>query len=164
MDEGSESDRPGPPAPDAVLRTALSAVRAQPASGLRAADLHADPAARVRRLHAPGEYLLVPLRDAAGALRAVVQLDAADLSVESCALPANPGSQFLTSEAQALSTARAALAGKTGWHTPVLAWRPCRESFDSLQPLWLVRHAHGHAYVTQRGEVFEALTVDGRGG
>ena len=127
-----------------------------------AGPLAAGPAVRVERLDRPGDYLLVPIQDAAG-LRGIVQLDALTLAVQSSAAIRDPAAIFLTTEAEALAAAGAAFPLRRDWGKPFLGWRPCRESFDSLRPLWVVPHHDGQAYVTQSGHVFEALST-GKGG
>ena len=83
--------------------------------------------------------------------------------VETSAAIADPRSVFLVTADAARSAAELALPDKRGWGKPFLAWRPCRESFDSLRPLWIVPHADGEAFVTQNLTVSEILTW-GRGG
>jgi hypothetical protein len=117
---------------------------------------------QVERLDRPGAYFLIPILDSSG-LRGIVQIDADQGTVESSAAIRDPGSRFLLSADAALEAASGALPEATGWRTPYLGWGPCRESFDSLSPLWLVPHAGGIVFVTQAGAVFEALT-SGKGG
>jgi hypothetical protein len=143
-------------------RTALEAFRAQHRGVALSGELSAGQPVNVLRLDRPGMYLLVPIRDTAG-LRGIVQLDAAGLQVDSSAAIRDPSSIFLVSEEAALAAAQSALPDKAGWAKPFLGWRPCRQSFDSMRPLWVVPHQNGHAYVTQGREVFETLTA-GRGG
>jgi hypothetical protein len=126
------------------------------------AALEAGPPVQVRRLHRSGSYLLVPLRDEEG-LCGIVRLDAETLAVEASAAIRDRSTAFLAPEDAVLAAAQTALPGRTGWRRPVLAWRPCRESFDAMRPLWLVAHDAGEVYVTQGLEVHEALT-SGRGG
>lgn len=152
----------GGPSDDQTQRVALEAFRARQAGAPSPGELVAGQPARVERLDRPGAYVLVPVQDAAG-LRGIVQLDAQELSVETYAEIRDPASPFLATEAEVLAAARSAFPDKRGWRTPFLGWQPCRESFDSLRPLWVVPHAEGQVYVTQSREVFEALTT-GRGG
>jgi hypothetical protein len=150
------------PRQEEASQAALAAVAAHhPGAGVPG-PLAAGPAVRVERLDRPGDYLLVPLGDDAG-LRGIVQLDALTLAVQSSVAIRDPAATFLTTEAQALAAAEAAFPLRRDWGRPFLAWRPCRESFDSLRPLWVVPHRQGQAYVTQSGRVFEALST-GKGG
>jgi hypothetical protein len=93
----------------------------------------------------------------------MVQLAEDGRTVESSAIIRDPTSRLLLHPAAAAAMARAALPAERGWGDPYLGWRPCRESFDSLRPLWVVPHAAGEAFVTQAGTVFETLT-SGKGG
>ena len=145
-----------------LSRDAIEAFCTRHAGGERASAFEAGLPVRVERLDWPGAYLLVPVRDGSG-LRGIVQFDAVRLSVESTAAIRDPGAAFLTSGDAALAAARAALPGGATWGTPFLGWRPCRESADSMQPLWVIPHRGGHVYVSQSGRVFEELS-SGRGG
>ena len=145
-----------------ISGAALEAFRAQHPDLSSTGRLTVGSPARVRRLERAGSYILVPIRDDAG-LRGIVQLNGRGLSVEASAVIRDPSSTFLEDKEAALAAAKAALPGKRGWRPPFLAWRPCRESFDSMRPLWVIRHTDGEAYVTQNSEVFEALS-SGRGG
>jgi hypothetical protein len=124
--------------------------------------LRAGPPARVVRLDRPGAYVLVPVRDTAG-LRGIVQLDNASGNVESSAAIRDPSSPFLLDEGTALAAARGARPDRRGWKSPFLGWRACRECPSSLLPLWVVPHSGGEVFVTQSGEVLDAIT-EGRGG
>jgi hypothetical protein len=118
---------------------------------------------RVARLDRPGiDFFLIPIRDAGG-LRGIVQLDAQTGGVEASAVIRDPASPFLVTAEAAEAAAHRALPRARDWREPFLGWRPCRESFDSMRPLWVVPHADGEAFVTQGLAVFEALT-SGRGG
>jgi hypothetical protein len=108
------------------------------------------------------DYVLVAIDDPRG-LRGIVALGADSGSVETSAAIADPASTFLVAADAARAAAARALPDKRGWGAPFLAWRPCRESFDSLRPLWVVPHAEGEAFVTQNLAVSETLT-SGRGG
>lgn len=143
-------------------RAALEAFRALHPDLSSLSGLEAGAPALVERLDRAGAYLLIPINDAVG-LRGIVQLDVQSLTVESSAAIRDPTSVFLVSEAAALAAAQTALPNKHGWRKPFLAWQPCRESFDSMRPLWVVPHSDGQAYVTQSRDVFEVLTT-GRGG
>jgi hypothetical protein len=116
----------------------------------------------VKRLDKPGEYFLVPIRDGLG-LRGVVQVDAERRRVESSAAILDPATELLLRADTALAAALRSRPNLRDWRTPFLGWRPCRESFDSMRPLWVIRHAEGELFVTQSGGVFETLT-SGRGG
>ncbi len=124
--------------------------------------LRAGPPARVLRLDRPGAYLLVPVQNAVG-LCGIVQLDNASGEVESSAAIRDPASLFLLHADAVLATVRGARPGHRGWKSPFLGWRPCRECSSSLRPLWVVPHGEGEVFVTQSGEVLDALT-EGRGG
>jgi hypothetical protein len=125
-------------------------------------QLRAGAAVPVQRLDREESYLLVPLRDTTG-MRGIVQLDAGGQDVESVAVVRDAKKPFLLSAEEAMSAAQTALPNAREWGAPYLGWKPCRESFDSLMPLWVIPHATGHAFVTQVGRVFVALTA-GRGG
>ena len=147
--------------PADAARTALAWFRARHGE---AADLRAGAAVRVVRLDDPTRgYLLVPIRDDAG-LCGIVQIDLHTGEVETSARITDPSSAFLFPSAQALAAARAARPQLSDWGTPHLGWRPCKESFDAMRPLWVVPHGGGVVYVDQDGRVFDTLTVSGRGG
>jgi hypothetical protein len=145
-----------------VSRIALKVFQAQHPGVNSSGEFDAGPSVRVDRLDRPAAYLLVPIHDVVG-LRGIVQLNMKDLSVESSAVIRDPGTVFLATEAEVLAAVQSALPDRVGWRKPFLAWRPCRESFDSLRPLWVVPHRDGQVYVTQSCDVFEVLTA-GRGG
>lgn len=147
--------------PANAARTALEWFRAQHGE---AADLRAGAVVRVLRLDDPARgYFLVPMRDDAG-LCGIVQVDAHTGQVETSARIADASAAFLLPQAQALAAARAALPQLSDWGSPHLGWRPCKESFDAMRPLWVVPHGAGVVYVDQSGQVFDALTMSGRGG
>jgi hypothetical protein len=162
MAKGSEPRMSGSFFQDEVSRAALEDFRARHRGQSSPDGLDAGPPARVKRLDRPGGYLLVPIHDAVG-LRGIVQLDEQGLSVESSAAIRDPASVFLATDEAVLEAVQTALPNRHGWGTAFLGWRPCRESFDSMRPLWVVPHADGESYVSQSCEVFEVLTV-GRGG
>jgi hypothetical protein len=147
---------------DEVSGVALDHFRARHPDPAASGTLSAGPAVRVQRLDSPEGYVLVPIYDVTG-FRGIVQLDPRSLSVQSSAVIRNPATQFLASEKEAASAARVALPHRSGWGAPFLGWRPCRESYDSMRPLWVVPHSAGRAYVSQSREVFENLTL-GQGG
>lgn len=147
---------------DEASRLALEAFQARHVGGSPVRGLKSGPPVRVSRLDRDGAYLLVPVRDATG-LRGIVGLDARLGTIESTAVIADPSSEFLLPEGTALRLAKRALPARTGWKAPFLGWRPCRESYSSIRPLWVVEHDGGTAFVTQSGVVVEALTF-GRGG
>jgi hypothetical protein len=119
---------------------------------------------RVVRLDQTGIwYYLVPIRDGAG-LRGIVQVDPLTGGEETSARIRDPASPFLLPEGNAVAAARQARPSERNWGTPYLGWRPSKESFDSLRPLWVVPHDGGIVYVDQGGRVFETLTLTGRGG
>lgn len=144
------------------LRAALNEFQARHAGTPAPTGFRAGPPARVRRLDRGGAYLLIPILDAGG-LRGIVQIDEESGTIESSASIRDPASGFLEAEEAALSAAQRVLPGRHGWGKPFLGWRPCRESFSSLRPFWVIPHAEGEAFVAQSGEVFETLT-SGRGG
>lgn len=148
--------------PDDEARVALEAFRAEYKDLPTQGESRAGAPVRVVRLDRPGAYLLVPIYDGGG-LRGVVQLHAQDMTVESMATIRDSASAFLVSPEAALAGAQEALPERRGWGVPFLGWRPCRESWNSLRPLWVVPHAEGQVYLTQDGEVYETLTA-GRGG
>ena len=141
-----------------LQRAALAELRARHGSG---DALTARAPVRVARLDRPQGYVLVAIDDARG-LHGIVALGE-DATVESSAVIRDPSSIFLTGAAAARAAAEKALPARRGWGTPFLAWRPCKESFDSMRPLWVVPHTGGEAYVTQNLTVSETLSV-GRGG
>lgn len=124
--------------------------------------LYAGLLATIERLDSPYSYLLVPIYDASG-LRGIVQLNAESLAIDSCAVIRDPDSTFLISDIDALKVAQIAFLNGHGWGKPFLAWKPCRESFDSMRPFWVISHSNGQIYVTQNCDVFEELT-SGKGG
>ena len=151
------------PLTDADLaHAALDAFRAQHGESRGASGLTPRTPVRVTRLDRPAAYVLVAIDDERG-LRAIVQLSPETGDVESSALIRDRDSPFLVSADTARAAAASALPAKRGWGDPYLAWRPCRESFDSLRPLWVVPHADGQAFVTQSLGVSEVLTT-GKGG
>jgi hypothetical protein len=150
------------PSRNEVSRAALEAFRARHLDGHSPVGIDAGPPVSVGRLDRPDSYLLVPIYGTSG-LRGIVQLDAQGRSVQSSEAIRDPGTVFLAPEDAVLAAVRTALPDRLGWGKPFLAWRPCRESFDSMRPLWVVPHRDGQAYVTQDRRVFEVLTA-GRGG
>jgi hypothetical protein len=162
MGKGSEPNVVDKRIQNEALHAALESFQARHAKEVSSEGLHAGSPAHVVRLDRPGAYLLIPILDPKG-LRGIVQLDAQSMAVESSAAVRDPASDFLMSADSALAVAQAALPGKRNWRAPFLGWRPCRESQNSMWPLWVVPHAVGEVYVTQSGEVFEILTA-GRGG
>ena len=147
--------------PGDAARIALDWFRTQHGE---AGDLRAGEPVRVVRLdNSSRGYFLVPLRDDAG-LSGIVQVDARSGAVETSARIADPSAAFLLPPARALAAARAARPTLSGWGSPFLGWRPCKESFDAMQPLWVVPHGDGVVYVDRSGRVFGALSVSGRGG
>lgn len=150
------------PFPEQLARSALAAFRIRCREAAREREeLRAEAPARVVRLDRAGAYWLVPIRDSVG-LRGIVQLDEGGAVAASAAIR-DPTAGFLINAAAALAAAKRALPGKRGWGSPYLGWRPCRESFDGMRPLWVIPHSEGNAYVSQGGDVFERLTA-GRGG
>jgi hypothetical protein len=147
---------------DEISQAALDAFRARHPGVDSSRGLNAGSPVSVKRLDRPDSYLLVPIQDAVG-LRGIVQMDAGGQSVQSSAAIRDPGAVFLASEDAALAAVKAAFPNRAGWGMPFLAWRPCRESFDSMRPFWVVPHRSGQVYVSQSREVFETLTA-GRGG
>ena len=125
-------------------------------------ELNAGPPAYVKRLDTDIDYILVPLTDATG-LRGIVQINSHDLSVESSAMISDPSTVFLLSEEIILNAVKKAFPNKHGLGKPYLAWKPCRESFSSMQPFWVVPFTKGQVYVTQNYKVFKVLT-SGLGG
>jgi hypothetical protein len=149
-----------PPA-ETLTETALAAFRAS--YNLSSAHaLSADPVARVRRLDADSSYVIVPVRDRLG-LSGFVGLDARTGGVNTIAKIRDPSSTFLAPAPAAVAAASRALPDVADWGEPFLGWQPCRESPDSLRPLWVVPHAAGSVFVTQSLQVFERLS-QGRGG
>lgn len=142
-----------------LQRAALEAFRAR--HGGRHATLTARVPVRVSRLDRPDEYRLVAVDDARG-LHGIVALGE-DATVEASAAIRDPESVFLVDAAAARTVAEQALPDRRGWRTPFLAWRPCRESFDIMRPLWVVPHDGGEVFVTQDLALFETLSA-GRGG
>jgi hypothetical protein len=124
--------------------------------------LYAGPFASIERLDSPDAYLLVPIRDASG-LRGIIQLNGKGLAIDSCAEIRDPESTFLIPEKTVLNLVKTSLPNRHGWGKPFLAWKPCRESYDSMRPLWVVPQTEGQVYVTQNCDVFEELTT-GKGG
>jgi hypothetical protein len=150
------------PSPNELSRAAFDAFLSRHAGATAPGGLHAGLPIQVERLDRPGAYFLIPILDTSG-LRGIVQIDADQGTVESSAAIRDPGSRFLLSADAALEAASRALPETAGWQTPYLGWRPCRESFDSFAPFWVVPHDGGRVFVTQAGAVFEALT-SGKGG
>lgn len=150
---------------DDASRAALDAFRARHGkAGASGAALRAGAPARVVRLDQLQRcYFLVPILDASG-LRGIVQLDAQTGEEETSAQIKDPSSAFLLPAAAALESARQARPDVRDWAAPYLGWRPCKESFNSLRPLWVVPHGSRASYVDQSGRAFDELTVSGRGG
>jgi hypothetical protein len=147
---------------DEICSTALKAFWARHKDAGPSGGFSAGVPVRVERLDRTDAYLLVPIYDDVG-LRGIVQLGVQGQSVESSAAIRDPAATFLATEETVLAAAKTALPDMVGWGKPFLGWRPCRESFDSMRPLWVVPHRDGRVYVTQSCEVFEVLTA-GRGG
>lgn len=145
-----------------LTRAALDEFRLRHGTERAQGRLTARPPVRVVRRDRDGDYVLVAIDDARG-LHGIVALDGSSGAVETSAAIRDPASGFLVGAQAAREAAVRALPGKRGWGEPFLAWRPCRESFDSLRPFWVVPHADGEAFVTQNLTVSETLT-SGRGG
>lgn len=143
--------------PEEVTRLAIEELASRHGVG-PLASLAAGPVSRVIRLDRAGAFLLVPVRDRAG-LRGLVQFDEASGRIESSAVVRDPSLPFLLKSADAVTAARRARPDLQSWGAPYLGWRPCRESPNSLRPLWVVSHATGVIYVTQDGEVADALSI-----
>jgi len=90
-------------------------------------------------------------------------MDADTLAIESVAAVSGREVLQLLPAAEALALAQAAFPQQRRWQPPALGWRPCRESYSSFMPLWVVEHAEGQVYVTQAGQAF-AQPSWGRGG
>jgi hypothetical protein len=118
--------------------------------------------ALVKRLDRPNAYLLVPIHNDAG-LCGIVQLEAQSLSLETVSIIKDPSSMFLATEDAVLVAVQTAFPKRSGWQKPFLAWQPCRESFDSTRPFWVVPYSNGQIFVNQGCQVFETLTA-GQGG
>jgi hypothetical protein len=133
-------------------------------AGVSSTTLRAETPVRVARLDQEGRgYFLVPIRDDAG-LRGIVQIDAQTGEEESSARIQDPSSPFLLGDDVALDAARKARPQVRDWGRHYLGWRPCKESFNSLRPLWVVTHGDRAVYVDQTGRVFDELAISGRGG
>ena len=114
---------------------------------------------RVRRLDRPDSvyYLVVLSSGARGAHIAIV--DQATGRIGSSATLANGRSPV------ALSAERACeLAGAARTDPAELVWMPSQASRSPLYPIWRVGGAGASRYVSQQGEVFDALTAGGPGG
>lgn len=133
-------------------------------AGVSSATLRAETPVRVARLDREGRgYFLVPIRDDGG-LRGIVQIDAQTGEEESSAQIQDPSSPFLLRDAVALEAARKARPQVHDWGRHYLGWRPCKQSFNSMSPLWVVPHGDSAVYVDQTGRVFDELEISGRGG
>lgn len=150
------------PPEENAMRAAGSAFMARYPQMPGAAPPQVEKPIRVARLDRGGYFLLVPLRDGLER-RGLVQLDAETLAVESIAAVSGDQILSLLSPQEALAMAQAAFPQEHGWREPELGWRPCRESYSSLMPLWVVGHAEGQVYVGQDGRVFAQLS-QGKGG
>lgn len=149
------------PSAETLTEVALAAFRSS--RNLPAAHvLSAGSVARVERLDTDSSYVIVPVLEGLG-LSALVGLDAATGRVDTIGKIRDPSSTFLASAPAALAAASRALPGIVDWGEPFLGWQPCRESPDSLRPLWVVPHSTGRVFVTQSLQVFETLS-QGRGG
>jgi hypothetical protein len=152
--------------PEDASRVGLDAFLARHGESAPAGEgeLVAGPGVRVVRLDEPARaYYLVPIRDASG-LRGILQVDPRTGREEASARIRDPASPFLLSEADALAAARRARPDERDWGEPYLGWRPSKESFDGMRPLWVVPYGDRAVYVDQSGRAFEALTLSGRGG
>lgn len=72
--------------------------------------------------------------------------------------------EFLLIKELALKAANQTMPGLEIHRSPWLGWRPCSESFESFQPLWVIEHSTGKIYVDQQGRVHSRLTIEGKGG
>lgn len=151
---------------DDASRAALDVFQARHGkAGASGTALRAGAPARIVRLDQTDRgYFLVPILDASSGLRGIVQIDAQSGAEETSALIVDPSAAFLLPEAAALAAARRARPQVRDWGKPFLGWRPCRESFNSLQPLWVVPHGDRAVYVDQSGRAFDQLSLGGRGG
>lgn len=116
----------------------------------------------VKYLDRTGEYYLVPLFQGNG-LIGIVQLEQNDLMVESCARIKDPESTFIINAEEALMIAGKSFPEIKDFKEPFLGWRPCRESFNSLFPLWVFPHSNGMIYITQTGVATGELSTDVKG-
>ncbi|HAW51062.1 MAG TPA: hypothetical protein DCX54_01855 [Flavobacteriales bacterium] len=150
------------PSQNKVSRVALDIFRLQKPTLSPKESLKTGQPALVKRLDRLSNYFLVPIYDNIG-LCGIIQLEAQNLSLETLSVIQNSSSMFLATEDSVLGAVQTTFPKLYGWRKPFLAWQPCRESFDSTRPLWVVPHSNGQVYVTQDCQVFETLTA-GRGG
>jgi hypothetical protein len=114
---------------------------------------------RVRRLDRPGSayYLVVLVSGADAAHLAIV--DQATGRIGSSATLANGRSPVSLSAERACE-----LAGAARSEPAELVWMPSQASRSPLYPIWRVGVAGAWRYVSQQGEVFDALTSGHPGG
>lgn len=117
----------------------------------------------VKYLYQGGGYYLVPLYQQGG-LTGIVEVGEASREVRSSAKVKDAGSRFILPEEEAVTIVRNRFHEISDFATPFLGWKPCRESFSSLYPLWVFPHGSGEVYVTQSGEATEVLSLGLGGG
>lgn len=124
---------------------------------IRPGAITGGKACEVQYLDRRGGYFLVPVyldKEFIG----VIQIGETGLDVESSALIKDPASSFLMGMDEALRLAKVQFPQIKEFSKPYLGWKPCRESFNSLYPLWVLPHSTGMLYITQSGSVFETLS------
>jgi hypothetical protein len=129
---------------------------------IRPGKITGGKACEVTYLDRRGGYFLVPVYLDKG-LIGVVQIGETGHEVESSALIKDPSSTFLMGFDEAVNLAKERFPHIKEFRQPYLGWKPCRESFNSLNPLWVLPHPDGFVYITQAGSVSETLSGN-RGG
>lgn len=107
-------------------------------------------------------YYLVPFY-AEETLTGIVEVDAQSCRVTKSGVIGREGVPFMLEPAAAIRAAAAAL-GSSDPGKPWLAWRPCKESFESFLPFWTIDCGGNRLYVDQAGKVHKTLTITGKGG
>jgi len=117
-----------------------------------------DPV-HVRRLdREDAGYFLVPLLYT-GRMVALAEIDAENCALSKAAAIRDSAAGTRI-DAAAARRAAGAPADAAAW----LGWQPCRESWDSFLPFWVVETSRGPVYVDQSGMAHRRLTTSARGG
>lgn len=146
-----------------IKRIALDALLNQYSEQLFLSGIHTGTPELVIHLETNSAYYLVPVYNDSG-LCGIVQISKQNLRPESSALIKDAEAVFLISGEDALEAAKKIFPDRTALTRPFLGWKPCRESYSSMFPFWVIKYREGDVYVTQNRDVFEKLTSGYGGG
>ena len=162
MEWGSDHPASHKGTEDKIMRIALAAFLSQYYHLLTGEEPKVCSPVKIKRLDTGRDYYLVHIQKD-GIICGIAQIGDPDFEVESTALIKNPATIELLPVEKIIRKALDFSPGMTGMGVPFLGWQPCRESFSSLNPFWIVPHAEGNLFITQKGDVFKELSC-GYGG